>query len=176
MKVIEKFKTNFQLSNLIVRILFVVGFIFCSWQDLLISAQLVLSAVGMSEDATIPVMILGGVLTAVILLLAIPFVINMLLNFLRMYNVPRAEYVLIAMLFMAIGNFACGILNLVNLFTPILITWGSVIFPLIVSLGCMIGFYKVTANLYFNDVTRPHYFKYLAIVYFVVVVVTGVMA
>ncbi len=176
MKLIEKFKTNFQLSNLIVRILFVVCFIFCSWQDLLISAQLVLGTVGMSEKATIPVMILGGIISAVLLLLVIPFVINMLLNFLRMYNVPRSEYILIAMLFMAIGFFACGILNLVNLFTPILITWGSVIFPLIVSLGCMIGFYKVTANLYFNDVTRQHYFKYLAIVYLVVVVVMGVTA
>ena len=176
MKLIEKLKTNFQLSNMIVRILFVVSFVFCNWQDLLISSQLVLETVNISQNATIPLLILGGIISAVFVLLVVPYLINMALNFLRLYNVPRSEYVLIALAFMAIGNIGCGILNLVNLFTPILIAWGAVLFPVIVSCVCMIAFYKVTAKLYFNDVTRANYFRNLAIVYLVFVVVTGVMS
>lgn len=176
MKLIEKFKTNFQLSNLIVRVLFVVGFIFCNWQDLLISVHLVAEGMSLSEGIIIPMMLLTGIVLGVIVNLVVPFAINMMLNFLRLYNVPRHEYILIAMVFFDIGFFACGVLNLVNLFTPVLMTWGSVLFPLITSCGCMIGFYRVTSKLYFNEVTRQHYFKYLAIIYIAFAVVMGVMA
>lgn len=176
MKLIEKFKTNFQLSNMIVRILFVVGFIFSSWQDLLISVHLVADGMSLPSGTIIPMMLLTGVIMGVILNLVVPFAINMALNFLRLYNVPRHEYILIAMMFFDIGFFACGILNLVNLFTPIFMTWGSVLFPLLTSCASMLGFYKVTSKLYFNEVTRQHYFRYLAIIYIVFAVVTGVMS
>ncbi len=131
---------------------------------------------GMSTTVVIPMTLLVGIILGVIISLIVPFAINAALNFLRLYNIPRAEYVLIAMVFFDIGLFACGLLNLVNLFTPILLAWGGVIFPVVVSFGCMLGFYKVTANLYFNDVTRPYYFKNLAILYIVMVVIMGVFA
>ena len=176
MKLIEKLKTNFQLSNMIVRILFVVGFVFSNWQDLLISVHLVSESMALPSGTIIPMMLLTVIILGVILNLLVPFTINLALNFLRLYNVPRHEYILIAMMFFDIGFFACGILNLVNLFTPILMTWGSVLFPLITSCGCMLGFYKVTSKLYFNEVTRQHYFKYLAIIYIACAVIMGVMA
>ncbi len=176
MKLINKLKTDYRLSNMLVRILFVVGFVFSCWQDLLLSTTMVASYMGLPSGAVIPTMLLTGIIMGVVLTLIIPFVINMLLNFLRVYNVPRHEYVLIALMFFDIGFFAVGILNLVNLITPLFIVWGSVLFPLIVSLGCTIGFYKVTANMYFNDVTRQRYFKNLAILYVALVIVLGVIA
>lgn len=176
MKLINKLKTDYRLSNMIVRILFVVGFVFCSWQDLLMSTTLVASTTSLPSGMIIPTMLLTGIIMGTIFTLIIPFVINLLLNFLRIYNVPRHEYVLIALVFFDIGFFACGILNLVNLITPLFVVWGSILFPLIVSLGCMIGFYKVTANMYFNDVTRQRYFKNLAVIYIVLVFVLGVIA
>ena len=176
MKLFEKLKTNYQLSNMIVRILFVVGFTFCNWQDLLISVNLVSEGMGLPAGATIPMVLLSGIFMGLIINLCVPFAVNAILNFSRLYNVPRHEYVLLAMLFFDIGFFACGILNLVNLITPIFMTWGAVLFPLIVSCGCVIGFYKVTSKLYFNVVTRQRYFKGLAIAYLVTVVVLGVMA
>lgn len=176
MKLINKLKTDYRLSNMIVRILFVVGFVFCSWQDLLMSTTLVASTTSLPSGMIIPTMLLTGIIMGTIFTLIIPFAINIVLNFLRIYNVPRHEYVLIALVFFDIGFFACGILNLVNLITPLFVVWGSILFPLIVSLGCMIGFYKVTANMYFNDVTRQRYFKNLAVIYIVLVFVLGVIA
>ena len=176
MKLLEKLKTNFQLSNLIVRILFVAGFIFCNWQDLLISVNLVVATMGISAGTTLAMVLLTGIFTGVLMLFIVPFMVNTLLNFLRLYNLPRHEYVLIALMFFDIGFIACGLLNLINLITPVFMTWGSILFPLVVSCGCMIGFYKVTAKLYFNDVTRQPYFKNLAIAYFVVIAVLGVLA
>ncbi len=176
MKLIEKLKTNYQLSNMIVRILFVVGFTFCNWQDLLIMVNMMGASMGLPAVATIPTVLLSGILTGLLFNLCVPFAVNSILNFSRLYNVPRHEYVLLAMLFFDIGFFACGILNLVNLFTPVFMTWGSVLFPLIVSCGCMIGFYAVTSKLYFNVVTRQLYFRSLAIAYLVTVAVVGVMA
>lgn len=176
MKLINKLKTDYRLSNMIVRILFVVGFVFSCWQDLLLSTTMVASSIGLPSGAVIPTMLLTGIIMGAVFTLIIPFLINMLLNFLRVYNVPRHEYVLIALVFFDIGFFAVGILNLVNLFTPLFVVWGSILFPLVVSLGCTIGFYKVTANMYFNDVTRQRYFKNLAIIYVALVVVLGVIA
>ena len=48
--------------------------------------------------------------------------------------------------------------------------WGGVIFPFIVTLACFISFYLVTSKMYFNDVTKVHYFKCLLIVAAVVLV------
>lgn len=176
MKLFEKLKTNYQLSNMIVRILFVVGFTFCNWQDLLISVNLVGEGMGLPASATIPTVLLSGIFMGLLLNFCVPFVVNAILNISRIYNVPRHEYVLLAMLFFDIGFFACGVLNLVNLITPVFMVWGSILFPLIVSCGCVIGFYKVTSKLYFNVVTRQLYFRSLAIAYLVTVVVLGVMA
>lgn len=176
MKLINKLKTDYRLSNMIVRILFVVGFVFCNWQDLLFSTTLVASTISLPSGAVIPIMLLTGIIMGAIFTIIIPFVINVLLNFLRVYNVPRHEYVLIAFVFFDIGFFACGILNLINLITPLFVVWGATLFPLIVSLGCTLGFYKVTANMYFNDVTRQRYFRNLAIIYVAIVIVLGVIA
>ena len=176
MKLIEKLKTNFQLSNMIVRILFVVGFMFCNWQDLLISVNIVASSMNIASNTTIAMVLLSGLFTGVLLMFLVPMMVNAMLNFMRLYNVPRHEYILIAMIFFDIGFFACGLLNLINLITPVFLTWGSILFPLVTSCGCMIGFYKVTSNLYFNDVTRQQYFKNLAIGYLVLVAVLGVLS
>ncbi len=172
----NKLRSNFQLSNLIVRILFVVTFVFSSWQDMLAATKIVLLSGELSQSLVIPVMLLSSIISAVIIMMLIPVLVNLFLNIIKVYSVPRAEYVLLVMLFFDIGFFACGLLNLVNLFTPLFLTWGSVLFPFISSLGCVIAFYKVTAKLYFNDVTRVYYFKVLAIAYLAIALVMGVLA
>ena len=74
-----------------------------------------------------------------------------------------------------IGFFINGLLSLIHLFTPILLGWGTVLFPFLVSVGCTYAFYKVTAKMYFNDVTVVYYFKALAVVFFVASFVMGVL-
>ena len=83
MKLFEKLKTNYQLSNMIVRILFVVGFTFCNWQDLLISVNLVGEGMGLPASATIPTVLLSGIFMGLLLNFCVPFVVNAILNISR---------------------------------------------------------------------------------------------
>ena len=119
--------------------------------------------------------LLTSALLGLIIMLIVPFISNIFLNYSRFYTVPRAEYSLLAMLFFTLYFAICGVLKLINLITPILLVWGEILFPVLVSLGCVIWFYKITANLYFNNQTKPYYFRNLATTYLVLIVVAEVL-
>ncbi len=166
---IEKLRKNFNLSNVLARIFFVLSFVFANWQNSLTATVLVLG---------VPNLWLAFVVSAVLgvaIMFLLPVLVNLALNIAKIYTVPRAEYCLLAHTFFAIGYVICGLLSLVNLFTPLLIVWGGVLFPFISSLIAAILFFKVTAKLYFNDVTVLNYFKVFAIVYLIIVLVLEVL-
>lgn len=166
---IEKLRHNFNLTNVLARIFFVLAFVFASWQQYLTATVLTF---GQSS-------LLWGLLTAFIVGVALSFLmpifINLVLNWARIFSVPRAEYCLFGIIFAALGMFVCGLLNLVNLFTPLFLVWGAVLFPFVSLTVAMLCFYKVTSSLYFNDVTRVYYFKLCLIVYAVLAVLMGVL-
>ena len=166
---IEKLRSNFKLTNVLVRILFVLCFVFANWQSSLAATVMVLGQANLYL-AFIVTLFLG----TVIMFLA-PVLINLALNAARIYSVPRAEYCLIAEAFCTLGFFLNGVLNLINLFTPLALVWGGAIFPFVSSLVAAILFYRLTAKLYFNDVTVVNYFRTFAIVYLVLVLVLEVL-
>ena len=175
----SKFRNNYRLSNIIIRIAFVLAYVLYSWQDMLGNTQLVLqmygSALNISYAYALVMAIFASLSIGVAIMFLVPFVVGVFLNFSHLHTVPRAEYVLLAHLFFTLYYLVCGLLSLVNLFTPILLTWGAKLFPFIVATGCLIWFYAVTKKLYFNDVTAQYYFRNLAIVYFVLAVLFGVV-
>lgn len=172
----SKLKSNYQLSNVLVRVFFVLTFVFMRWQDFLGSAYIMDIAaltggeVYLSGTAKLLLALFSAALLGTILMLLLPLVVNLFLNIARIYSLPRAEYCLLAHLYCTIGFFICGLLNLINLITPIFLVWDSVLFPFVVTVGCAISFYLVTARLYFNDVTKPNYFKCLLILFGVLLV------
>lgn len=174
-----KLRSNYRLSSALLKTAFVLTFIFAQWQQAMSSAAYVTSMYGLGIVFTPALQILVGVLSsalvAVVAMFLLPLLINWFLNALRNYNVPRGEYVLIVFLYFCVGNLIVGILNLINLITPVFMLWGEALFPFVVFVGCVISFYKVTAKLYFNDVTEMHYFKYLMITCFALAVVFGVI-
>ena len=121
------------------------------------------------------VALMASALLGTIVMFIVPFVCNIFLNYSRFYSVPRAEFTLLAHLFLTIYYAICGALKLINLFTPLLIVWGDILFPVIVSLGCIVWFYRVTAQLYFNNQTKPYYFKSLVIAYIILIVIGEVL-
>lgn len=133
------------------------------------------TVLNVSDTYMLIVSIFSSLFIGVVLMFLVPFVANVFLNFSRFYNIPRAEYSLIVLMFFALYYLVCGVLSLVHLFTPLLLTWGEKLFPFITATGCVIWFYAVTKKLYFNDVTARFYFRNLAIVYFVVAIVFGVV-
>lgn len=164
----NKLRSNYALSNVLIRILFVVTFVLYSWQ-MSLSATVLFMAQSDLWLALTTSLVLG-----VIVMFLVPIFVNIFLNASRFYTVPRAEYCLLTHLFCSIFFGICGVLKLINLLTPLLLLWGEVLIPVIVSLGCVIWFYRVTSKLYFNDVTTVYYFRNLAVIYLVLVLVMGV--
>lgn len=174
---LEKLKKNYQLSNVLARTLFVLTYVFANWQAGLSSCMVVESLMGISFGASrLWFALLCSVLAGTLWMFLLPPIANVVLNFLKIYSVPRNEYCLLAHAFFALGYFICGLLNLVNLFTPLFSTWGAVLFPFVSSLVAALAFYKVTAKLYFNDISVVYYFKAFATTYLLVVLVLGVLA
>lgn len=176
----NKLRANYNLVNVLVRIFYVLAVMLATWQDMLgalyygsaiigvYDTQQVLAA--LNGSAKIIIALTSSAIMGIALMFLTPFLAGLFLNVSKIYSVPRAEYCLLVNLYCSIGFFACGLLNLINLITPVFMAWGGVIFPFIVTLACFISFYLVTSKLYFNDVTKVHYFKCLLIVAAVVLV------
>ncbi len=172
-----KLRSNYNLCNVLVRILFVLTFVFANWQSCISSATIVeLYTSSSFGSLKIYYALFSGAVLGTIVMFLLPVVVNWVLNWMKIYSVPRAEYCLLVHAFFALGYFICGVLNLVNLFTTYLIVWGRVLFPLISSLVAAILLYRVTSKLYFNDVTRVHYFRMFATAYLVVMFILEVLA
>ncbi len=170
----NKLKANYNLSNILVRIFFVLAVMLSTWQSMLgtvhfmylgVSAEMLAQLNG---GAKLAIALTSSAVLGVVLMFVTPFLTGLFLNVAKIYSVPRAEYCLIASLYCATGFFINGLLNLINLITPVFMVWGGVIFPFIITLGCFVSFYAVTSKMYFNDVTKVHYFKCLFIVALVV--------
>ena len=166
---LKKLMSNYNLSNILCKVLFVITFAFSNWQAFMLAANI------FGGDNSVVIAIISALLLGVVLVFMFPLIVNFLLNYMRLYSIPRLEYILIVEFFFTIGFFINGLLSLIHLFTPILLGWGTVLFPFLVSVGCTYAFYRVTAKMYFNDVTVVYYFKALAVIFFVASFVMGVL-
>lgn len=166
---ISVLRKNFKLANILVRILFVITFVFAHWQQGLTATLLVLS------EPSWPLAIAVLAILGVVLMFLLPFFVNVLLGWSRIVSVPNAEFNLLAHAFCSVGFLLLGLLNLVNLFTPLALVWGGKLFPLVSTIISALLFYTVTSKLYFNDATRVHYFKTYAIFFLVFVVIIEVL-
>ncbi len=176
---INKLRQNYQLSNVLIRMAFVLTYVFYAWHEYIASAYVVSNlngvTVALNDSVIVATAILASLLLGIVLMFLVPVVTNLFLNTSRFYNVPRAEYALLAHSFCTLYFLFCGVLKLTYFVTPLLYNWGGVLFPFFTSLGCLIWFYHVTSKLYFNDLTRPYYFRNMAIVYFVLALVLEVL-
>ena len=160
---IEKLRTNFKLSNILSKVFFVLAYCFANWKS---AAATLTAFIGYVEWGQI---IFTTAIAAGISALVAHFVPVLFLRVTRLASVTASEYSLLATVFWGAYYLLVGVLNLLNLLSPVIIPWGAVIFPTIASLLCGLGFYAVTSKLYFNDVTRVYYFKVLG---FAIVVLT----
>ncbi len=161
---IDKLRQNYRASLWAVRILFVVTFVFAQWRESVTALMLFMN------NNSIWLALAMCALSGIIALVLYPFVINVLLNLFRIYSVPRAEYVLLALFYASFGQLITGALNCILFITPVVVTWGAILFNFIGTTVAAVMFYAKTSKLYFNDITRVYYFKNLAIVYFVVMI------
>ena len=159
---------------MLIRILFVLSYVLYGWQTSLAVATLMFGQYSIGYY-NLGIALASSMLLGAVIMLIVPFISNIFLNYSRFYTVPRAEYGLLTILFISIYFAICGALKLINLFTPLLLVWGEILFPVLVSLGCVIWFYSVTAKLYFNNQTKPYYFRNLSIAYVILIIVAEVL-
>ncbi len=175
---LTKLRNNYKLSNILVRIAFVLAFVFANWQTGLAAVMLTESYVQTTFTGAVKLIValLSVAFSGTIWMFLLPPITNVVLNFAKIHSVPRNEYCVLVHAFFALGYFICGVLNLVNVFTPLFAVWGRILFPFVSSLVAVVLFYKVTSKLYFNSATTVYYFKVCAIAYLAIVFVLEVLA
>lgn len=166
---ISVLRKNFHLANILTRILFVITFVFAHWQVGLTATLYVLN----QPNWLLAIAVLALLGTGLMFLL--PFLTSVLLGWSRIVSVPVSEFILLAHAFCTLGFLLLGLLNLINLATPLVLVWGAKLFPLVATLVSAGLFYLATSKLYFNDVTRVHYFKMYAIFFLVFIVIIEVL-
>ena len=164
-----KLKQNYKLCNILACVAFVLTYAFSAWQRALGVTLIVLG------NTNIWFALLSVLIVGVLFLFLVPFLVNTYLNVSRIFSVPRAEYVLLVRAFFALGFLLVGLLNLVNLFTPLFVTWGNIVFPPLVLTVCTVIFFRITSKKYFNDVTKTYYFKSMLIAWLILLVIVEVL-
>lgn len=166
---IDKLRKNYKLSSVLTKVFYVASFVLANWFRM---SSATLYVYG---KPNLLLTIFSTLIAALIFVFLLPVLIRWFLRLSRFINVPQNEYPLIALLFFTIYNLVYGGMTFIQLATPLYIVWGNLVAHLLVGTLCFVGFYKVTANLYFNDVTKPYYFKTIAIAYFIVMLFGGVL-
>lgn len=173
----SKLRANYNLANVLVRIFFVLAVILSTWQSMLGTVNYAYMGAmqqyvnQLNGTVKLLIALTSSAIAGVVLMLITPLLTGLFLNVSKIYSVPRAEYCLLVNLYCALGFFVNGLLNLINLITPVFMVWGGVIFPFVITLGVFVSFYLVTSKMYFNDVTKVHYFKCLLVVALIVLFV-----
>jgi hypothetical protein len=166
---IAKIRNNYMLSNLLSKALLVCTYIFANWK---IVAGTLTAMLGSASWAMILFVSTNSAAITVVLAHFLP---KLYLSLAKIHSVPHSEFSLLATLAWTAYNLLVGLLNLILLAAPTFLVWGAVIFPVVSVLASGVVFYVVTSKLYFNDATRPHYFKTLAIAVLALALLGGVL-
>ena len=110
----NKLRANYNLSNVLVRIAFVLAFVFCNWQRFLgVAYNMSFQSItgGTLDISGVGVLLLSlfsAALIGAVLMFLIPFLADVFLNLAKIHSVPRAEYRLLLLLFFTIGFLLTG--------------------------------------------------------------------
>ncbi|MEG1528081.1 MAG: hypothetical protein RR248_04435 [Clostridia bacterium] len=175
---IEKLREKYALSAWLIRIAFVVTYVFAFWYD---TCGIVdyMSMIFVDFTASLWYVPLVAVVTGICMLGILMIMVSVIINFCRLYYLPKAEFTLIVTAFFVLRHLIMGVLKLLYYITPIIHIWGQLLIPLIATLICAILFYKTVKKLYLNNLNEPHFFKcelILFIVYFGVTSVATLVA
>ena len=165
----SKLRQNFRMANVLCRVLFILTYVFASWQRFLQASYLV------TTEANLPLSLLAAAIMGVIMQFIVPALVNVFINLSKIHSLPVAEYCVVVFLFLSAGMLLCGAINLFAWFFPVAAVWITSLSPIVVTLGVGFAFFKVTAKLYFNDVTTVTYAKACVVAVAVLLVVLGVL-
>ena len=99
---IEKLRSNYKLSNVLIRLALVLSYILYSWQSSLgVAAVIVgqMTAVPVTGTYALFVALITSALIGVLIMFLTPLISQLFLNYSHFYSVPRAEYRLLTMAF-----------------------------------------------------------------------------
>lgn len=79
----KKLISNYNLSNILCKVLFVITFAFSNWQAFMLAANI------FGGDNSVVIAIISALLLGVVLVFIVPLIVNFLLNYMRLYSIPR---------------------------------------------------------------------------------------
>ena len=155
------------LATILSKVLLVCAYVFANWK--VFAGALTY----MTGSAYWPTVLFGCSLSGGVIVLFSHFIARLFLRFIKINTVPETEFCFFATLAWTLYCLILGLLNLVYLFAPTFVTWGTAIFPVVATLLSGLAFYVVTSKLYFNNATKAYYFKMLSIAIIVLAVMAG---
>lgn len=166
---IYKLRKNYSLSVWLTRICFYVSFIFCNWFFIegVYNYMSIAGLFSVELERNFLVIAISGLLSAIIAEIFVRLLLKLVLYASKIVMLPRNEFSILFLMCLVPINLIMGGLNLLFYLTPVIISWGSVLFEIVVATPFLILFYAKTKKLYFNDKNSPYYFKVCAIVYLI---------
>lgn len=161
-------KKDFRRSMWIIRIVLAIAISFGLMFET--NSLMIFMSLYLSQTITRSIIfnILFGIIAVLFYEIFIKFIVNYFLRASNVYNLPRQEIILFALLFHIPYFVVLGLFNLLFFIYPHIYLWGSLIFPIIVAIPCLILFFNTINKLYLNVQTAPNFFK-MILIYFAVV-------
>ena len=166
---VEKLRKNYSLSLWLTRLFFYISFVFCNWFDIesAINYMSYAGLFGLALERSFWLVAASGLIGAVITEVLIWLILRFVFYVSKIVMVPRNEFTVLFLLCLIPINLILGALNLLFYLTPLVISWGSVLFEFVVATPFLWLFFVKTKQLYFNDKAAPYYFKVFAIAYLI---------
>lgn len=160
---LEKLKNNYGLSIWLARTAYVLLYVFVSWRTSFSLLNAFFEESGFASNVWL--MLLLALITGIVSLLLVHFLTGFVLNMMRFFFLPRQEFTLLVVIFLALKNLILGALNCLYFITPVIGIWGELIFPVIAFLISGVLFYMTVEKYYLNSKTAPIFFKALIIIF-----------
>lgn len=167
MNISEKLKLNYGKTVIVIRLLFVVSFIFANIYNLLGVGNLLKQTMDINGAALLISVLISAMLTALLISLIVRPILGVILGLAKIYYLPVYEVSAVALLCMTLSNGILAILNATFFITPVIVPWGLILFSFISSTITVLLFFKIMKKNYLNSTNAPYFFKVTSICYFI---------
>lgn len=132
---VEKLRKNYSLSLWLTRLFFYISFVFCNWFDIESAFNYMSYAglFGLALERSFWLVAASGLIGAVITEVLIWLILRFVFYVSKIVMVPRNEFTVLFLLCLIPINLILGALNLLFYLTPLVISWGSVLFEFVVA-------------------------------------------
>ncbi|MEG1711239.1 MAG: hypothetical protein RR054_02570 [Clostridia bacterium] len=167
-KIKEKIRNNYNLSQWIVRIIYIISVVFAEWFNLNSIVRLINTQYSLILNPYWLYVIIFGIIESIVALVFLRFAIKGIKFFGRFYTLPESECTFLLVLACIIANIAAGVMRLSYLITPLVFVWGKYLFGILSGFPAMLWFFGKLKKYYINEQTAQYMFLWIMLGFLIV--------